>query len=310
MKDKEYNKDIYLFYRPDVHKYIGEKRIVGKVLMLFAEEGTARFRIDDKIYTSDKNHMLFMHQHAEVALEMASEDYRCVLVGLPQIIQETATLQMDISFLVMLMRVPSWELDAQMQRMVRGFYSMFEFVCNDLDSGIKTDLVSSLFVLFLKVLYERVRNELPSLSPSSNVSLNGRSLISRFGKLLRQHFREDHRVAYYADILCVTPKYLTQVVKSTVGITPKDIIDRMLAMESLHQLKQPHLTIQQISSMLGFPDQSYFGRFFKRMFHTSPTQFRQELNMDLLHRLDENLRKKYPELENLNRYAKIKEFKF
>ncbi len=304
------NKDIYFFFRPDVHKYTGERRYVGKVLMLFAEEGCARFCIDNQYYTSDKDHMIFLHQHAEVSVEEASEDYRCVLVGLPQIIQETATLQMDISFFVMLSRVPSWELDEKMQKMVKGFYTMFEFVCNDLESSIKTDLVSSLFVLFLKVLYERVRNELSSYPNSTHVSMNGRSLISRFGKLLRQHFREDHRVAYYADMLCVTPKYLTQVVKSTVGITPKDIIDRVLAMEALHQLKQSNLTIQQISAILGFPDQSYFGRFFKRMFHTSPTQFRQELNMDLLHRLDENLRKKYPNLKNLDRYSKMKEFKF
>ncbi len=308
--DKELNKDIYFFFRPNVHEYMGERRYVGKVLMLFAEEGNARFRIDDQLYTSDKEHMIFLHQHAEVSVEEASMDYRCVLIGLPHILQETATLQMDISFFVVFSRVPSWELDEKMQKMVKGFYTMFEFVCNDLDSGIKTDLVSSLFVLFLKVLYERVRNKLSPYPNSTHVSMNGRSLISRFGKLLRQHFREDHRVAYYADMLCVTPKYLTQVVKSTIGITPKDIIDRVLAMEALHQLKQPNLTIQQISAILGFPDQSYFGRFFKRMFHTSPTQFRQDLNMDLLHRLDENLRKKYPNLENLDRCSRMKEFKF
>ena len=225
----------------------------------------------------------------------ATPDFKCVVIGVPSVLTQSASLQMDISFIFLLMKKPCWALEGNMRKMAESFYTMFEYISTDLQSDAKTDLITSLFTFFMSVIYETTKHTLPSEKPKT--SMTKHSLISRFGKLLRVHIREDHRVSYYADQLFVTPKYLTQVVKSTIGITPKDIIDRMLALESLQLLKHTNHTIQQISGQLGFPDQSYFGRFFKRMFNISPIQFRQNPDMEVMMRLEQSLIEKYPEIE-------------
>ena len=291
----EIDNDIFFFLRPQVENRIGETVIPGKVLVIFVEQGTANMSIDGESFAMDVDHMFFIHPRAELVLNEASADFKLAVVAVPNVMKESATLHMDISFFMFLVKKPCWEMDEKMRRMTKGFYNMFEYICHDLKAETKSDLITSLFVLFVRVLYEKARPMLPNEKPIGSIA--GRTLISRFGKLLRTHFREDHRVAYYADLLCVTPKYLTQVVKQTVGVTPKDIIDRTLAIESVHQLKHSPLTIQQISGVLGFPDQSYFGRFFKRMFGISPLQFRQNPNMDVLQKLETSLLSKYPELE-------------
>lgn len=287
--------EIFYFERPDYHPYLGKMYIPRNMMMLFIEQGTGAISINNEFHSMDADHMFFLHSRSEVMLIDATPDFKCVVIGVPAVFTQSASLQMDISFIFLLMKKPCWELEGNMRKMAESFYTMFEYISNDLQSDAKTDLITSLFTFFMSVIYETTKHTLPSDKPKT--SMTKHSLISRFGKLLRVHIREDHRVSYYADQLFVTPKYLTQVVKSTIGITPKDIIDRMLALESLQLLKHTNHTIQQISGQLGFPDQSYFGRFFKRMFNISPIQFRQNPDMEVMMRLEQSLIEKYPEME-------------
>ena len=287
--------EIFYFERPDYHPYLGKMYIPRNMMMLFIEQGTGAISINNEFHSMDADHMFFLHSRSEVMLIDATPDFKCVVIGVPAVLTQSASLQMDISFIFLLMKKPCWELEGNMRKMAESFYTMFEYISNDLQSDAKTDLITSLFTFFMSVIYETTKHTLPSDKPKT--SMTKHSLISRFGKLLRVHIREDHRVSYYADQLFVTPKYLTQVVKSTIGITPKDIIDRMLALESLQLLKHTNHTIQQISGQLGFPDQSYFGRFFKRMFNMSPIQFRQNPDMEVMMRLEQSLIEKYPEME-------------
>ena len=287
--------EIFYFERPDYHPYLGKMYIPRNMMMLFIEQGTGAISINNEFHPMDADHMFFLHSRSEVMLIDATPDFKCVVIGVPAVLTQSAFLQMDISFIFLLMKKPCWALEGNMRKMAESFYTMFEYISNDLQSDAKTDLITSLFTFFMSVIYESTKHTLPSEKPKT--SMTKHSLISRFGKLLRVHIREDHRVSYYADQLFVTPKYLTQVVKSTIGITPKDIIDRMLALESLQLLKHTNHTIQQISGQLGFPDQSYFGRFFKRMFNISPIQFRQNPDMEVMMRLEQSLIEKYPEME-------------
>ena len=287
--------EIFYFERPDYHPYLGKMYIPRNMMMLFIEQGTGAISINNEFHSMDADHMFFLHSRSEVMLIDATPDFKSVVIGVPAVLTQSASLQMDISFIFLLMKKPCWELEGNMRKMAESFYTMFEYISNDLQSDAKTDLITSLFTFFMSVIYETTKHTLPSDKPKT--SMTKHSLISRFGKLLRVHIREDHRVSYYADQLFVTPKYLTQVVKSTIGITPKDIIDRMLALESLQLLKHTNHTIQQISGQLGFPDQSYFGRFFKRMFNISPIQFRQNPDMEVMMRLEQSLIEKYPEME-------------
>ena len=289
--------EIFYFERPDYRPYLGKLYIPRNMMMLFIEQGTGAISINNELHSMDADHMFFLHSRSEVMLIDATPEFKCVVIGVPAVLTQSASLQMDISFIFLLMKKPCWALEGNMRKMAKSFYTMFEYINIDLQSDVKTDLITSLFTFFMSVIYETTKHTLPTEKPKT--SMTKHSLISRFGKLLRIHIRDDHRVSYYADQLFVTPKYLTQVVKSTIGITPKDIIDRMLALESLQLLKHTNHTIQQISGQLGFPDQSYFGRFFKRMFNISPIQFRQNPDMEVMMRLEKSLHEKYPELEKL-----------
>jgi AraC-like DNA-binding protein len=91
--------------------------------------------------------------------------------------------------------------------------------------------------------------------------------------LLFEHFKEAKDVSFYADKLCVSPKYLSSLVKQMVGKPAKDCIDYCIIMESKVLLNSSY-TIQEISQQLNFPNQSFFGKYFKKHTGISPLNYR------------------------------------
>lgn len=101
------------------------------------------------------------------------------------------------------------------------------------------------------------------------------SILERFIDLVRGNYRQHRRVSFYADKLCITPKYLSKVVKQSSGQSAVEWIDSYVILEAKNLLKSSYMTIQQISVELNFPNQSFFGKYFKRMTGLSPKEFRE-----------------------------------
>ena len=101
-------------------------------------------------------------------------------------------------------------------------------------------------------------------------------VFQRFINEVERYFKEQHEVGFYADRLCLTPKYLSLLIKEASGKTAADWIREYLMLEARALLKSGHMTIQQISNTLNFADQSHFGCFFKRYTGCSPREYQRK----------------------------------
>ena len=99
-------------------------------------------------------------------------------------------------------------------------------------------------------------------------------LYNAFVSLVAQHYREAHDVRFYADKLCITTRYLSQVTDKVVSKSPKQIIADYLMSEAKSYLETTRLTVQQIADKLGFSSQVLFCKFFKTQEKTSPSEYR------------------------------------
>ena len=99
-------------------------------------------------------------------------------------------------------------------------------------------------------------------------------LFFDFLRLVPVHFSEHHDVAFYASQLCITPRYLSQIVREVSGRTVVDYINQMLLMEATFLLRQTSMSITQISDQLHFAEVTTFARFFNRMKGMNPREFR------------------------------------
>lgn len=100
------------------------------------------------------------------------------------------------------------------------------------------------------------------------------SVLSRFLALVDVYGDKEHHIGYYAEKLCLTPKYLSRYVRQKTGRSAKEVISYHLLLRAKALLTNSDDRIQQISDKLCFPSQSVFGKFFKQETGISPREYR------------------------------------
>ena len=101
-------------------------------------------------------------------------------------------------------------------------------------------------------------------------------LFNRFCELVVEHYRESREIQYYADMLHLTPKYFTKVIrKATDGISPGEWIEQYVATQAKRLIEsRATRTLQETAYMLGFSEPTSFYRYFKRVTGMTAKQYR------------------------------------
>jgi AraC family transcriptional regulator, transcriptional activator of pobA len=102
-------------------------------------------------------------------------------------------------------------------------------------------------------------------------------LTHEFKKLVSTHFIKERSVTFYADLLFVTPKHLTETVREVTGKSAGEWIDETVMLEAKILLQEPATSIATVADALHFADQSIFGKYFKNLSGLSPLAYRQSL---------------------------------
>ena len=100
-------------------------------------------------------------------------------------------------------------------------------------------------------------------------------LYNQFLATVERYHSHYSDVAFYAEQLNVSPRYLGQVTRSTANRSPKTIIDERIMSEIVSLLTSTHKPLKDIALRLGFSSQAQLSRFFKKHKGLSPTEFQQ-----------------------------------
>ena len=103
------------------------------------------------------------------------------------------------------------------------------------------------------------------------------ALVLHFLDMLNTHYKNQHQIQFYANALHLTADYLSKTIKQVTGKTAKQFVNDAIVREA-KVLLQEHLSIQDISRMLGFNSVQDFSNFFKTHTSLSPTAYRKKLS--------------------------------
>lgn len=166
---------------------------------------------------------------------------------------------------------PVVELNDEEMEMLKKMHSFLWMLVRS-DVGIyKKKVVNGMLqsLLYTALSAYKTRNLYETVKRSRN-----EEIFFNFFTLLEHNFREQRSVQFYADKLCLTPKHLSTVVKSVSGRTAGSWIDGYVILAAKVMLRSSASTVQEVSVALNFPNQSFFGKFFKQHVGVSPREYR------------------------------------
>lgn len=133
-------------------------------------------------------------------------------------------------------------------------------------------LLTSLTYLSTDVWTRQVDEARKNTEAQHNPRLN--QIFERFIALVNEYHCSERGMAFYADKLCLTPKYLSKLIKQASGRSAPDWIDEFVVLEAKNLLKYSNMAIKEIVFQLHFPNQSVFYKFFKTHTGLTPTEYR------------------------------------
>ena len=122
---------------------------------------------------------------------------------------------------------------------------------------------------------------MPQLKKAPQIAQSHKDeLMFRFLNVLRENFRSERTIEFYAKSLCLSSKHLSKVVKQVSGRTVHDWVDEYVTTEAKALLRSTDMTVTQVANALGFASQPLFTKFFRRAAGLNPTDVRKKKSLN------------------------------
>ena len=244
----------------------------GMSMVLFCLQGELHVRISLKEYTLRPDMFCVIITGMIFEVLSISNDFRGFMIATrTNFMPVTEKTTQVMSFYKCLQSRHCFVLEEKEVVAFVGVYHSIKATLQELDHPYKIPMLQS----YVQILYYRmlpiVLKEEESLSKYSHTRQE--EIFQRFIGEVEKHYRKERSVKFYADLLCISPKYLSTVIYKISQQLAGEWIDAYVILEAKTLLKSGRLTIQQISEQLNFSNQSFFGKFFKRCAGMSPKEY-------------------------------------
>ena len=171
--------------------------------------------------------------------------------------------------------LPCMELTHAESQSLRSFISMVEQELKGSETDFSSEIIGGLIAATIYKVGDILTHYLTE-HPEVDSPIHNRAeeYFRQFTELLGEHYKHERSVGFYARQLCITPKYLTTLIKRISGKSVSERIDNYVILEAKTLLKYSNMSVQEIAYYLNFPNQSFFGSYFKRNAGMSPSQYK------------------------------------
>ena len=171
--------------------------------------------------------------------------------------------------------LPCMELTQAESQSLRSFISMVEQELKGSETDFSSEIIGGLIAATIYKVGDILTHYLTE-HPEVDSPIHNRAeeYFRQFTELLGEHYKHERSVGFYARQLCITPKYLTTLIKRISGKSVSECIDNYVILEAKTLLKYSNMSVQEIAYYLNFPNQSFFGSYFKRNAGMSPSQYK------------------------------------
>ena len=246
--------------------------------IVICTQGKVQATMNGQTIELHKNQMAIVPQNVIITDPMISPDFNLKAMFftnriLQSFLHEKMNVWNEVVYIHRLHVITMKDVDIQFYN---NFYEMLS-LCFDkrADHPFRTDVIQSLLRGGILGLCGMLKQRMLGNDTSSDTFTNNNH-FQRFLNLLHAIDIKHHPVEWYANKLCISPKYLSALCKKNSGKTANEWITEHVVEDIRYYLKQTDYTIKQICDLIGFPNTSFFGKYVKNHFGMTPIQIRQK----------------------------------
>lgn len=259
----------------------GRLRPMDYGILIFCTAGRAQFDYDGQTIHLQANDLFLFFARAVMDNFMCSPDFNCREIWFSR--GEMWDMNMygknSLSDLVTLKQNPKVTLGKSDAAKLDTYYQL---LCQDMREYAEPDnqsIVHSLFstfILEILAIMRRCYNASVEEGTDAAGRLHGKLLADEFVKLVEQSDGRIRRVDDFAQMLNVSPKYLSKLLHRVMARKPSEIIALFTLKAIENRLRYSDMTMQQIADELHFSSASSFGKFVREHTDMTPLEFRKK----------------------------------
>lgn len=267
---QENTNDIFITEKTGDIPFNSNEEYLAHLLCL---EGSCLYRFNGKIYELKRADLSIIRKREYIEYIQNSPDFRCKIIYARSSFIDLCAPQTNygIRGSMALFLNPIMHLDEEQFERCQRDYELLESRLADRKHLFWHETLANAMQAAILDFFDFHA----SIYGNHDITTQQSLIISRFIEMLdRGTYRTHREVSYYADKLCVTPKYLSEVLKKVSGFGANYWINRYTALDISRLLRDKTLTFVQISDIFNFSSPAYFSRYVQRTLGLNPTQYR------------------------------------
>lgn len=161
----------------------------------------------------------------------------------------------------------------------------FEMIIEQFKDEVKKSALAQyeLLISYLKIFLitaSRLKTKQQTELPETATNYEEPFILQNLKNYIETHYKTKHSASEYANMLAITPKALTRLTKTHFNKTLTELISERIIIEAKRELYLTNKTVKEIAYELGYNDEYYFSRFFKKNADVSPQLYRETVGFD------------------------------
>ncbi len=239
-------------------------------------DGTATIKVNLNEYTIKRGDSCVLMPESCFQIISVSSDFTCIVLA---VVRDFYDYTHNVS---MTMKQLSKMIDSPVTHVSDEVLDEWVEICNMMLRQLSSpnqayrEEIAKAFITLLKYLNIRSQVEEQQNLDNGHTATRRDEIFHKFIATVEKYYMKERNVMFYADKLCISPKYLSSVIHDVSGKYATEWINGYVILEAKVLLRKNDMTIKEICSTLNFANQSFFAKYFKQHTGMTPKEFRKK----------------------------------
>lgn len=241
-------------------------------LFIFLSKGSMKIRINFKDYEMlSSDAVVILPSSLTQVLEISPDAEMILMCFADNTFYASIPANEMVDYFNQIQECPILSIPESQHELFLNIYKMLRADMADADMSCRNEALLG----YMQICIAHARHWVFSYRKSNETTNHNRStqIYMQFVDLVSEYHCQHRDVSFYAEKMCLSPKYMSQVVLSVSGKYPLDIIKDQVIFEAKALLKSHRHSVQEVAYLLNFPNPSFFGKYFRSEVGCSPRAY-------------------------------------